>query len=148
MKEGKRQKFDQFSASYEGRTRFCNASGRAGAELKLKAGQVERGFSGGPLLNLRTGFIMGIVVASRNLLSDLGGWAVEVPALMKILDDRGIQLPPVDQKWLAQSDLLHNEIPFNKKTLSFKDYYYNKSFPNVSEHYNSAKRFVQVLHSD
>jgi len=47
-KRGNREKFDQFSATYEGQTQFLDVSGQAVTESKFKAGQVEPGFSGGP----------------------------------------------------------------------------------------------------
>jgi tetratricopeptide (TPR) repeat protein len=96
-----RELFDQFGVSYEGQTQFLDASGRAGVEAKFKAGQVEPGYSGGPLLNLRTGRVIGVVVASRNPFSDLGGWAIEISVLEKRLEEQGIQLPPVDPQWTA-----------------------------------------------
>ena len=50
-KKKDRDDFDQFSARYEGQTQFLTSRGRAGIEEKFKAGNVELGFSGGPLLN-------------------------------------------------------------------------------------------------
>jgi exonuclease VII small subunit len=98
-KEDNREKFDQFTARHEGQTQFLEASGRAGVESKFKAGQVEPGYSGGPLLNRRTGRVMGVVVASRDRRSDLGGWAIEIPIVAAWLERKGIRLPPVDPKW-------------------------------------------------
>jgi hypothetical protein len=43
--------------------------------LKLKGGQIQGGFSGSPLLNIRTGKVCGIITISRNMESDLGGRA-------------------------------------------------------------------------
>lgn len=94
-----REYFDQFSAIYEGPTQFLDTTGRAGIEAKFKAGQVEPGYSGGPLLNLRTGRVMGVVVATRDRRSDLGGWAIAIAVLAKRLAERHIQLPPVDPQW-------------------------------------------------
>lgn len=99
-KRDDRQEFTQLDASYEGSTQFQYTSGRSGVEVKFKAGQVEPGFSGGPLLNLRTGRVMGVVVATRDRHTDLGGWAVAVDLLSNLLKDRKIQLPDVDQKWI------------------------------------------------
>ena len=94
-----REEFDQFVVSYEGQTQFLDASGRAGIESKFKMGQVEYGFSGGPLLNLRTGCVMGVVVATRDRNADLGGWAIDVRVLTTLLERRHIRLPPVDVGW-------------------------------------------------
>ncbi|WP_405596718.1 trypsin-like peptidase domain-containing protein [Streptomyces sp. NBC_01410] len=44
--------------------------------LKLKAGQVRPGMSGAGILNLRTGAVCGITVATRDRGSDLGGRAI------------------------------------------------------------------------
>ena len=48
---------------------------------KLKRGQVLPGFSGSPLLNLRTGSVAGIAESSRGRHADLGGFAVPAAAL-------------------------------------------------------------------
>ncbi len=108
-----REEFDQFSTKYEGRTVFLDANGRTGAESKFKGGQVEPGFSGGPLLNLRTRRVMGVVVATRNQYSDLGGWAIEISVLKRLLADQQIELPSIDQGWPdseASSDQLIQEV--------------------------------------
>lgn len=48
---------------------------------KLKRGQVLPGFSGSPLLNLRTGSVTGIVESSRGRHADLGGFGVPAEGL-------------------------------------------------------------------
>jgi hypothetical protein len=48
---------------------------------KLKAGHVNYGLSGSPLLNQRTGKVCGIVNLSRNTSNDLGGRAVPVKVI-------------------------------------------------------------------
>jgi hypothetical protein len=98
-KQDQREAFDQFTAIYEGQTLFLDASGRRGVEIKFKSGQVEQGYSGGPLLNLTTGRVMGVVVATRDKRSDLGGWAIEVPVLENLLQRNGLTLPPIDSRW-------------------------------------------------
>ncbi|MEH2046748.1 S1 family peptidase [Nostoc sp.] len=50
---------------------------------KLKQGQVISGFSGSPLLNLRTGKVCGIVHLSRDEGSDLGGRAVSAQVIVQ-----------------------------------------------------------------
>lgn len=50
--------------------------------LKLKWGQVKSGFSGAPLLNIRTGRVCGIVTISRDVTTDLGGRAVPIRVLL------------------------------------------------------------------
>lgn len=68
---------DQFTAEYEGETHTRDVA--TGAELrllKLKAGQIDYGFSGGPLLNRRTGRLIGVTRLSRDTRNNLGGWAI------------------------------------------------------------------------
>jgi hypothetical protein len=76
-------------------------SGRAGVEEKFKGGQVEPGFSGGPLLNLRTQRVMGIVVATRDKRTDLGGWAIEARIVQSHLANLGIEIPLPSGEWLS-----------------------------------------------
>jgi tetratricopeptide (TPR) repeat protein len=54
--------------------------------LKLKEGQIQEGYSGSPLLNVRTGKVCGIVSISRNIGSDLGGRATPIPLLFQPKD--------------------------------------------------------------
>ncbi|PZS25314.1 MAG: hypothetical protein DLM59_20475, partial [Pseudonocardiales bacterium] len=51
---------------------------------KLREGQVIGGFSGGPLLNRRTGGVCAMVDSSRSLTSALGGFGVPVAAVAGI----------------------------------------------------------------
>jgi hypothetical protein len=62
--------------------------------VKLKNGQVAHGFSGGPLLNLRTAAVCALVDSTRDDRSDLGGFGVP---LAMILDD----LPGLHERNLA-----------------------------------------------
>ncbi|MFC4013561.1 NACHT domain-containing protein [Nonomuraea purpurea] len=50
--------------------------------LKLKEGQVRPGMSGAGVLNLRTGAVCGILVATRDRNSDLGGRAIPVRTVL------------------------------------------------------------------
>lgn len=50
---------------------------------KLKEGQIIEGFSGSPLLNLRTGKVCGMVNISRDTSSDLGGRAVSIQVILE-----------------------------------------------------------------
>ena len=50
---------------------------------KLKQGQVKSGFSGSPLLNLRTGKVCGIVHLSLDESTDLGGRAVSAEVILQ-----------------------------------------------------------------
>ncbi|MEH1867204.1 MAG: trypsin-like peptidase domain-containing protein [Nostoc sp.] len=51
--------------------------------LKLKEGHIQEGYSGSPLLNVRTGKVCGIVSVSRDTSSDLGGRATPIPLLFQ-----------------------------------------------------------------
>lgn len=96
-----RKNFDQFTALYEGKTLFIDSHGRAGIETKFKTGQVESGFSGGPLLNLGTSKVIGVVVASRDRRSDLGGWAIEVSTIERLLEENQQVLPAIAPGWIT-----------------------------------------------
>jgi hypothetical protein len=48
---------------------------------KLKRGQVRRGYSGSPLLDLAAGVVTGVIEASRGTTTDLGGFAVPATEL-------------------------------------------------------------------
>lgn len=51
--------------------------------IQLKQGQVLPGLSGAPLLNLRTGAVCGVVKATRDNLTDLGGWAIPARTVLE-----------------------------------------------------------------
>lgn len=51
--------------------------------LKLKEGQIQEGYSGSPLLNIRTSKVCGIVSISRNTGFDLGGRATPITLLLQ-----------------------------------------------------------------
>lgn len=93
--QGNSYVFDQISAVYEGLTQKAQSI----TLLKFKAGQVEGGYSGGPLLNLNTCRVMGVVRLTRDDRLDLGGWAVESPVLERLLRESGRELPSTDPKW-------------------------------------------------
>src|SRR4051794_24812401 len=68
----------------EGVPRPLTADGRTGnMRWALGHGQVQRGMSGAPLLNLRTGGVCGIVNRTRGQQTDLGGYAVPVSVLLE-----------------------------------------------------------------
>jgi hypothetical protein len=91
-----RAELDQFTAEYEGETHARDLdSGGERRLLKLKAGQIERGFSGGPLLNRRTGRIVGVTRLSRDAGNDLGGWAIPVDEVLALCAAAGVPLPHV-----------------------------------------------------
>jgi hypothetical protein len=60
--------------------------GKAGEQeeqIKFKTGQVRPGFSGAPLLNVRTGRVCGVVQLTRDRNTDLGGRAITTAALFR-----------------------------------------------------------------
>jgi hypothetical protein len=76
---------DSVQADYEGPT------GTTEWRLKLKAGQVLPGFSGAPLLNLRTGGVCGVIKSTRDDMSALGGWAIPARVALARLPDLALQ---------------------------------------------------------
>jgi RecA/RadA recombinase len=66
--------------------------------FKLAGGQVLDGYSGAPLLNLRTGGVCGLVDSSRDTRSDLGGFGVPLAAVSEEL------APTFERNRAAQAD--------------------------------------------
>lgn len=99
-KEKSRAEFNQLTAIYEGEIPVRDSSGHR-IQIKFKSGQVRPGYSGGPLLNLDTGLVIGVVSATRDRSSDLGGWATKVSAIKGLLNiSNQPNLPEVDSRWL------------------------------------------------
>jgi hypothetical protein len=70
--------------------------------LKMKVGQVRAGLSGSPLLDLRTGTVIGIVRKSRGVDSDLGGLAVPIDvafAAFERLKQDNVDAARLDGRW-------------------------------------------------
>lgn len=70
--------------------------------LKLKNGQVAHGFSGGPLLNVRTGGVCGLVDSTRDARSALGGFGVPLSGFLESLPGllaRNHEHHAVDTRW-------------------------------------------------
>jgi tetratricopeptide (TPR) repeat protein len=97
--KGNQPTFDQITGRYEAQTQFAQGDAILKAAIKFKKGQVEPGYSGGPLLNLDTGRVIGVVSHTRSRSQDLGGFAVAVPEITALLATSGIQLPAVDPRW-------------------------------------------------
>ncbi len=70
-------KADSVTSQYEGPS-------DEGRLYKFKAGQIESGLSGGPLLNVRTGAVCGVVKSTRDDRADLGGRAVPVATVWQV----------------------------------------------------------------
>jgi hypothetical protein len=70
--------------------------------LKMKVGQVREGLSGSPLLDLRTGTVIGIVRKSRGVDSDIGGLAVPIDvafAVFERLKVDNLDAARIDGRW-------------------------------------------------
>jgi hypothetical protein len=72
---------DPALVTLEGRT------GPPERRIKLKGGQIRPRMSGGPVLNLRTAEVCGIVQKSRDIGTDLGGIALGVAEILAFLGD-------------------------------------------------------------
>lgn len=73
-----------------------------GQLLKLKNGQVAHGFSGGPLLNVRTGGVCGLVDSTRDARSALGGFGVPLAGFLDSLPgllSRNREQHAADARW-------------------------------------------------
>jgi hypothetical protein len=70
--------------------------------FKLSGGQVISGFSGGPLLNRRTGGVCALVDSSRNVKADLGGFGVPVALFDQVaagVFGRNAAFHATDRRW-------------------------------------------------
>ncbi|MEU8894927.1 tetratricopeptide repeat protein [Nocardia sp. NPDC048505] len=65
--------------------------------LLLKAGQAAPGLSGAPLICPVRRAVVGIVAVSRNVATDLGGWATPIAALTSVDPETGIDLSELVQ---------------------------------------------------
>ncbi len=91
---------DSLTAEYDGRT---ESSGSEAGQflLKFKENLVVGGFSGGPLLNLHTGHVIGIVTTTRGRNSAVGGWAIPSELIAAKLPD----VPERNTAYAAQTGL-------------------------------------------
>jgi hypothetical protein len=86
---------DDFTAHFEGFTQTRDtATGRALRLMKLKQGQIEYGFSGGPLIHAGFGRVVGVTRLSQDTQLDLGGWAVPADTVRAFCQDAGVELAP------------------------------------------------------
>jgi S1-C subfamily serine protease len=71
--------------------------------LKFRESQVQPGFSGAPLLNMRTGYVCGLVKRSRDRESELGGRAISTKTVFQVfpeLQDIQYRFHQQDRRWL------------------------------------------------
>jgi hypothetical protein len=87
---------DAITIRYEGES----ISRNHGILLKLKQGQIKPGFSGSPLLNMRTGGVVGIITTTRDQDLDMGGRAV--PTSMIYPSPKLSNLSIADRKQLLE----------------------------------------------
>ncbi|GEM_PF-1317134 len=59
--------------------------------MKFKNGQFEEGHSGSPIINLSTKAVCGVLNASRNTNSSLGGYGIPIEKL-ELLDNKGVKM--------------------------------------------------------
>jgi hypothetical protein len=89
----------------DGVPRPFNADGRTGdRRWALGQGQVQRGMSGAPLLNLRTGGVCGVVNRTRGQETNLGGYALPIAdllALEKAVRAENETYHQLNTEWLA-----------------------------------------------
>ena len=107
--------FDQFEVQYEGQTMFIGADGKERIDTKLKSGQIKSGYSGGPLLNLETSRVVGVVALSRDVYMDLGGWAVDTPVVERLACESHQTLPSIDPGWVKAASKFTEEKPQERR---------------------------------
>jgi hypothetical protein len=85
---------------------------------KIKEGQVRPGYSGSPLLDLRTGAVTGITKASRDRNDALGGYAVPATELTVFRDviDANLEFHCTDSRWKIALER-HLIRPLNRRML-------------------------------
>lgn len=78
--------------------------------LKLGLGEVTQGMSGAPVLDLRTGEVIGMLRTSRKLDSNLGGWVVPVDLIRQLwpeeVDSGNDRFHRLDARWRQASSQL------------------------------------------
>ena len=87
--------FDQITGHYEGETSRQPAGGGTRTMLKFKDSQIEPGFSGGPLFAPSRGTVIGVIRWSRDVRTDLGGWAIPAHDLIDCCAAAGIPIAPL-----------------------------------------------------
>jgi hypothetical protein len=94
---------DTRTANYEGRSERPGGTPDRFHHL-FKGGQIINGFSGGPLLDLRTGAVIGVVTETRGRTTDLGGTAIPVSLARQLVGrEAGVAAFPSAASEAAQS---------------------------------------------
>ena len=90
---------DQFTAEFEGEVEE-SSNNTLKSYIKFKGGQVRHGFSGSPLLNLRTCRVVGVVSETRSASTNLGGYAKPLSCILALLEKVKITIPlTLDREW-------------------------------------------------
>ena len=113
---------DSLQADYEGPT------GTKEWRLKIKGGQVQPGFSGAPLLNLRTGGVCGVIKSTRDEISDLGGWAIPTATAL----DRLPNLEAMQQEFHHKDRTWARHVPIEMYLAGLQEYCANLPYIALS----------------
>jgi len=104
-----------------------SGDGRNQRLIKFKDGQVEGGFSGGPLLNLETGQVVGVVTETRGPGTNLGGLAIPSVFVIEQLSDLLARHPSLETRWFwlqgARSALDDSVMEASADILAFRNLY-------------------------
>lgn len=98
---------DSITLNYEGPT------SKKDPLLKMKAGQVRPGFSGAPILNLRTGSICGVMKSTRDRSADMGGRATPISTISTLFPD----LEHVQLEFHAKDKIWFNALTITQRQL-------------------------------
>ena len=102
---------------------YANAAGVTGTSewytgdepplMKFKGGQIQRGLSGGALLNRRTGKVVGLVKETRSSAFPMGGGAVPISIVYQQLADL-CDLPSLQQAFHGSNARWREAVPANQ----------------------------------
>ncbi|WP_080054423.1 S1 family peptidase [Spirosoma aerolatum] len=132
---------DSLSVEYEG---YSSTGYKNYQLIKLKRGQIKPGFSGAPLLNLRTGLVCGMIKTTRNKAIDLGGRAIclnEIQENVNELDfvfQKNNEFNKYNRKWYNMlTDNQKKEIGIYKIYIQEKDISIENLISNSKERMES-----------
>lgn len=105
--------------------------------ILFKAGLIRPGFSGSPLLNLRTRKVCGIVKFTRDRSIDLGGGAIPTKVILEkfpALREQQQSFHQSDQRWWQQIQVLNESLPPGIKQI--------EELEKLSKYFNHATRLI------
>ena len=98
---------------------------------KFKQGQIQNGYSGGPLLNLCTGKVIGVVIW-KNTGPAMGGWAIPVTVIYELLEKSKLQIPQsTDSSWEYAESVSKTEMLVEQQNLRVKNAYQKSKLQQV-----------------